>query len=382
MTDVFYLSTHHDDPAPLVSRAHFNSLIALPRELFQSVLRSIASFEQWTYSLVPERADATITDEEIMLHTQSALPLNLTRVNQYVLGLSSESDWLTLVLSRHPYCLCRRRHDGVASAVTQALRRANSNIKTTQWESRNSKSALRIRKSSNAAGTPNSEMTESNNLEVNGCAFRQILNSSSMARHQACVQSEEEACKEENLEAPQISALRDTDNSLPPATALVVYDPAPILKLTRLDLVEPSCQFEPPKATPHLVALLAAIIVNLTQYHLAFLERLEDLECNTPILSIEPCESKDLATPNISPRFDRTRSLSGSTVAEIQPREQVLSISTVSTMYTSENATKRVQWDERDNELVSPKRPKLNHYKQVSSGRVATLMDRFENFHL
>jgi len=42
---------------------------------------------------------------------------------------------------------------------------------------------------------------------------------------------------------------------------------------------------------------------------------------------------------------------------------------------------KRVTEEKADTGM-SPKRPKLSEYKQVSSGRVASLMDRFEKFHI
>ena len=59
----------------------------------------------------------------------------------------------------------------------------------------------------------------------------------------------------------------------------------------------------------------------------------------------------------------------------------------ISTVYSSHKEAKEVRWAEKrvseEREVDgSPKRPKLNEYKQVSSGRVATLMDRFEKFHL
>ncbi|KAJ4341763.1 hypothetical protein N0V95_007117 [Ascochyta clinopodiicola] len=376
-----YLSAQHDDPAPLISQTQLATLLSLPRELAQSVLSFITNFEPWTYSSIPESVDSTSIDEEPVLCTRDAMPFNMTRINRYVLGLSSESGWLILVLLRHPYCLHRSKHGGISYSVTQALRRANAHSEKTYWDRRRSSSYLQIRGESDAADFPNSNSTKSSKSSADDDNLGRPLIRTSLARYYACVQSEEEVYMDEKLDDRQIPASHNTNDVASPAAALVLYGPAPILKFTRLDLEGLASRSESMETTAQLHALLIAILLTLMQCRISLFEAIEQLERDTPIPSIESCEHKDFATSKMSPTPDRPRSLSGSTVADVQPHEESLSFSAVSTVYSSENVIKRVQWEGRDDEVVSPKRPKLSQYKQVSSGRVATLMDRFEKFH-
>ncbi|KZM24660.1 uncharacterized protein EKO05_0007105 [Ascochyta rabiei] len=377
-----YLSTQHDDPAPLISQTKLASILSLPHELAQSILGLITNFEPWTYSSIPERADATITDEKLVPCTQDAMPLNMTCINRYMLGLSGGSGWLILMLSRHRHRFCRSKHDGISSAVTQALSRANAPFKKLHWKSRESSSCLQIREDSGAADCPNSNFTELNKSSAEDDTLRRPLTKASMVRYHTSVHSEEEAYLDEQPEIRRSSALQDADDVSSPATALILYDPTPTIKLTKMDTAELASRSDLSKTEAQIYALLVAVLVTLTQCRISLLEALDKLERDTSIQSIEPYESKDFAAPRMSPRLGRPRSLSGSTVADVQPHEELLSFSAVSTVYSSENTAKRVQWEGRDEEVVSPKRPKLSQYKQVSSGRVATLMDRFEKFHL
>ncbi|KAF9695410.1 hypothetical protein EKO04_006337 [Ascochyta lentis] len=375
-------SAQHNNPAPLTSQTQLASLMSLPHELAHLILGLIRNFVPRISLSMPENEDATIADEELTLHSREAMPLNMTCINRYILGLSSESDWLILTLSRHPYHLQRSKRDGISPAVTQALRRANARFERMQWEGRESRRCLQIHEDSNTADFTDSHFTKWDDSPADDDTLGQKLRRESMAKYHACVQPEEDVYLEQELEERQVSVSQDTVAASPPATALILYDPAPVLKLTESDVSELASRLELSKATRQLSALLAAVLVTLIQCRLSVLEALEKLEHDTAVPTIEPCEIKDFATSKMSPGHDRPRSLSGSTVADVQSREESLSFSAVSTVYSSENSTKRVQWEGRDKELVSPKRPKLSQYKQVSSGRVATLMDRFEKFHL
>ena len=176
----------------------------------------------------------------------------------------------------------------------------------------------------------------------------------------------------------------------PRNSALVLHRPVPVLKITGQDVR--SFANTPPQADAiqQMSALLVAILITLFHCRMTLLENLERLERDTPIPSIEPYESRDFATPKMSPRYDRLRSMSGSTVAESVPQGDTLSFSMVSMVYNSSDMDGNLKEVKRAEERVSeeremgtsPKRPKLSEYKQVSSGRVATLMDRFEKFHL
>jgi hypothetical protein len=210
-----------------------------------------------------------------------------------------------------------------------------------------------------------------------------------MVQYHARVEAEEAPATNERSKS-QLSGLCQALNVVPsPTTSLILYNPTPVLKLTQQELSQLASQSEQ-LAIKQITALLVIVLVTLLQCRLSLKENLEKLEHDTLIPSIEADESKDFATPKMSPRSDRPRSLSGSTVADIQPPEETLSFSMISTIYSSHYGSKEereVRWAEKrmgeENEMgVSPKRPKLSEYKQVSSGRVATLMDRFERFHL
>lgn len=343
------------------SRHIFANLLSLPYELIQCIL----NFEPWTYTPTSEHPDESSTDEELIFHTRDSMPLRLTNIYRTILGLSSADDWLDLTLSRHSYRLSRK-HGGISSAVAQTIRRMNARLGRLHWVKADLSVFPELDEDSHAKDPSAVERP-----------LKQISSVPSMPQYYAHVNSEEDLYFCEELKHAR--AMRGSENTWSPATALVAYKPVPILKLTAMDL---SSRMKSTNHAEQITALLVATLTTLLQCHSSLLQNLERLERDTPIPSIETYESKDFATPRTSPYPDRLRSLSGSTVVDVFAHEDTLSFSAVSTVYNSEASIKRVGWDGREEEVASPKRPKLSQYKQVSSGRVATLMDRFEKFHL
>jgi hypothetical protein len=215
----------------------------------------------------------------------------------------------------------------------------------------------------------------------------------SMKQYHASVHPEGENCfNGKEIAGAVCTRAAPSDKKDSTTSVLIVHRPIPVLKITGQDLrsfANPTMQAD---AVEQISVLLVAILILLVQCRMTLLENHERLERDTPISSIEPSESRDSATPKMSPRHDRLRSMSGSTVAESMPHGETLSLSfsTISTVYNSSDVDswqKEVRWVEKrvseETDLgASLKRPKLSEYKQVSSGRVATLMDRFEKFHL
>ena len=376
-----YFDKDVDGTVEQPSQSQFANLLSLPYELVQSILASITSFEPWTYSSAPEHASACLTDEELELYTRDSIPLNLTSINQLNLGLWSRHDWLLLLLSRHPYCLTRGEKGGISSAVTQALRRENARRERTYWERRGSRPILQVLKdvySTNRCQPADKGLF----IASNDFLGHRMSAPYRMTQYHACVEPEEASDTGEKPVLRRSSQPLDSS-----ATALIVYDPAPVLKLTQHDISDFANQSLESLGSSQMTALLAAVLITLLHCRLSLKENLEKLERDTPIPSIEADETQNFATPKMSPRPDRHRSLSGSTVADVHSHEETLSFSVISTVYSSHKEAKEVRWAEKrvseEREVDgSPKRPKLNEYKQVSSGRVATLMDRFEKFHL
>ncbi|KAJ4376512.1 hypothetical protein N0V86_006624 [Didymella sp. IMI 355093] len=294
-----------------------------------------------------------------------------------MLGFSGQDAWLALVLSRHPYHLLRSDGTGIASAITQALRRMNARLEQTYWSDREEKSASDAR----AIRTTSKEKAVGHSN-----AHRQTA---SMEQYQARLHTEEESASSETIGAEPRTERSEKKSASAP-TALIVHRLVPVLKLSSQDLILSPNTTLPTATTQQITALLVAVLITLTQCRTALLENLERLERDTPLPSIEPHEYAAPTPLKMSPGHDRMRSMSGSTVAEILAPEP-LAVSCVSTIYSlgpgSTGKEKEVRWAEKresDEEDVgtSPKRPKLSEYKQVSSGRVATLMDRFEKFHI
>lgn len=287
------------------------------------------------------------------------MPVNFTPMHIYVPGLSSANEWLGMVLARHPY----RLSSSVSSAVMQALRKANARQERRYWAEREGMSKGVLQK---VSGSLDGRLSSSKHESADDVDRKKP----SLTRYHASVQ---EVPFTEEPEFP-----RSQSDTSSPTTALIVYNPAPVLKLTALDFTQFARQPEPSPATAQTTLFLAAMLIAVSQVRLSLLKNLENLEHDTP----KPYESQffAFAPPQTSPRPDRPRSLSGSTVAD-GPHEEPLSFSAISKVYSSDGATRGVQWERRE-EAVSPKRPKLSQFKQVSSGRVATLMDRFEKYHV
>ncbi|KAF3043558.1 hypothetical protein E8E11_007106 [Didymella keratinophila] len=212
-----------------------------------------------------------------------------------------------------------------------------------------------------------------------------------MKQYHASVHTEEERWSNgnESTSAARTRTAPSDKRDHPINNALVLHRPVPVLKITGQDLRSFVHTTPPTDTKQQISALLVAVLITLAQCQMTLLEDLERLERDKPIASVEPYESRDFATSKMSPRHDRLRSMSGSTVAEAMPQGDPLSLSTISTLYGAgmDSNQKEVKWAEKrvseERDLgTSPKRPKLSEYKQVSSGRVATLMDRFEKFHL
>jgi hypothetical protein len=349
---------------------NISRILSLPRELLRSFLNSIINFEPWTYSVASDRAEVSITEADLLLYLRDAIALNYTPSKRYVLGLSSESGWVLSILSRHPYRLSRSAMGGISSAVTQALRRINAQLERSHWEGRGPNSISHVPAALGIAGP---DIIDPENARL---VPREL--------YSATVETEEEAHR---MEIPTIRSVRAAEAADNPylSTALIPYDPTPVLKLSAMDIAHLLHRQDIPEVASQPTAILILVLMALAQYRHAFLLALEKLERDNPIPSIEHYEQ----TP--SPWLDRLRSMSGSTVAEAYSREEVLSFSMVSTVYDSsaveKEAMKNVRWAEkRESEEKDTgkeaKRPKLSEYKQVSSGRVATLMDRFERFHI
>ncbi|KAF2628017.1 hypothetical protein BU25DRAFT_410641 [Macroventuria anomochaeta] len=381
-----HLSIGFEDTTELPSRYPLTNVLSLPYELLQSILSSIANFEPWTYSSNTRCADATITDKDVLLSTRDLTPLNLASINRHILGLSSTNDWLMLTLSRHPYRLSQSDKGGILSAITQALRRMNARLERMHWAGRKSNASPQILGDREIASSKNLDTASVQDAPVYDDSFDQTPSDIPMKQYFASVQSEEESYTNEYILTRPMCAARPFNGTSSSTSAVVVYDPTPILKLSNLDIAQRVRQSELPRATEQFAALLVAVLITLAPRRLSLLENLEKLERDTPIPTIEPCECRDFATSKTSFRTDRPRSLSGSTVAELLPHEETLSFSTISTVYSSDRNHDVRSAEKRESEEkdvgTSPKRPKLSEYKQVSSGRVATLMDRFEKFHL
>lgn len=102
---------------------HMADVLALPYELLQLVFGSIAGFEPWTYMSTREASSAM--DKDLLLHARDEgllLHTQLVSIHRTVLGLSSSDSWPALVLSRHP------SHQSTCDELgtTQALRNARS----------------------------------------------------------------------------------------------------------------------------------------------------------------------------------------------------------------------------------------------------------------
>jgi hypothetical protein len=360
------ISRYQDTSTQLLSTTTttmtMTNLFSLPTELVRMVFMRIVEFEPWICSSREdsETPTSTITDEELVLYTRDALPINFDRIRRYVLGLSGEAEWLVKILRRHPY----RLGDKVVFAVVQAVRRGNGR------------------------GEVVGGLERGRVVMVGGGEVRREVGME-MRRWHASVEEEEEDDGEVESGIPR---KEEQTNTLPsaPTTAIIKYNPSPILKLTHHDL---STLTHPSPTTAQHTLLIAALLTTILHHRLALLSLLSKLDSDTPLPSIKPhsAETKDFATP----RPDRPRSLSGSTIVDIPPHEESLSLSIISTVFSSEPVLssgvevgdKNVQWAEKTDteskeEEVVVKRPKLSQYKQVSSGRVATLMDRFEKFHL
>lgn len=339
------------------------------------------------YSSAAGNADFTLPDQDLLFDNRDAMPLNLTPINRCILGLSSMDDWLLLILSHNPHRLSRNDKDGISSAIAQALRRDNARLEQRHWAGRDRNPNLQISHEDNTADFEHVDQASSKEPLTDDNTPSRTSGQSSMIQYHTRIQAEEQAYSDEILLTRPLRFTERCQDISSPATALIVYDPAPVLKLTNLDIVRSSTLQESHQTTERLIAFFAATLVMLAQCQLSLLEVLEKLERDTPIPSIESYESRDFATSKMSSRPDRPRSLSGSTIADIQPHEETLSYSVISTVYDSGSGNKEVKWAEkRESEEkdvgTSSKRPKLKEFKQVSSGRVATLMDRFEKFHL
>ncbi len=362
------LSNAHDSSPSLgttgiSTQPWYFHIFSLPHELLQSILVSIADFEPWMYPSVPTIGTAgprgSVEERITPVRDNKHESLTLRPVQGgTMLGLSSLDDWLVDILARHPYRLRRSREEGIASAVVQALRRRNARFERMYWAERE-RDYDTITMRSKPART------------------------ATMSRCYASVEMEEEE------EAEPLSPVEYRSST----NALIPYNTTPVLKITHLDL---SQHLNRPVPSEHLTALLFTLFITLLRYHF------DNLPRDTPT---PPNHHKEPLTPKMSPR---PRSLSGSTVTSSPSNDEPLSFSGVTTVYTigSEDLTrKRLKWDGKEEregvekekgikrlkletETKRPKvetetkRPKLSQYKQVSSGRVATLMDRFEGLHL
>lgn len=361
-------------PTSLLAR-----FLSLPRELWQSLVGSIANFEPWSYTSIPKNAGADISFEELQLFTRDVEPINLMSTRRSMLGLSSEDGWLVLVLSRHPYHLSHNDRPGISPAITQALRRMNTRLEQNHWTDN---------KLGAGPSTRQDRAVPRGKGERHDNPARQTA---SMKHYHASIHAEEECWSDGNNSAGEAPRCTAPSNKMNDSTssALVVHRQVPVLKITGPNLISFATSTPPADAIELVCALLVAILIKLAQCRTALLETLERLERDTPILSVEPHEPRDIGTSHKSLRHDRLRSMSGSTVAEPMPHGEILSLSTISTVYSTcmHSDHKQVKCAEKRGSEekdvgTSPKRPKLTEYRQVSSGRVATLMDRFEKFHL
>lgn len=371
------MSTANESPFVQASASSMTRFLSLPHELLQSVFGSITNFKPWLYTSAAGDAGTAISDEQLLLHSSDAEPMNLISTHRTLLGLSSEDGWLVFILSRHPYHLARSDRFGILSTITQALRRMNARVEHMHWSERETRANPHAR---SHRILPKEDQTRRGNASCQATSTK---------RYHAGVHTEEESRSTESVDSAQESTALSSRRSPSTTCALVLQRPIPVLKITSQDVRSFANTSRPADAIQLFSVLIAAALIMLAQCRITLLENLERLERDTPIPSIEPYESRDFATPKMSPQHDRLRSMSGSTVVESMPHRDSLSLSTISTVYSSSNdgsqkevkcAEKRVS-EERDLG-TSSKRPKLSEYKQVSSGRVATLMDRFEKFHL
>ena len=268
---------------------------------------------------------------------------------------------------------------GIPSTVAQALRRMNARLEEAHWERIGPVNFPRIQ---SASGIARPGKIDPEDVRRAPC---QVFDESVPRElHPARVETEEDAYRIEIAAVGSACSTGTADKS-DLSTALIVYAPTPVLKLSAIDIAHLRHRQGQHELVPQLTAILIVVLMALAQHRQALKLAFEKLERDTPLPSIEHYE------PAASPRLDRLRSMSGSTVAEVCSQEEVLSLSAVSTVYDS-SAVKRevrrdVRWAEkRESEEKDTgkevKRPKLSEHKQVSSGRVATLMDRFERFHL
>lgn len=349
-------------------------ILSLPRELFRFFLSSTVNFEPWTCG-----SNESITDADLSLLPRDANALNYTSRNHHILGLSSESDWLLLMFSRHSYHWSRCAMGGIPSTVAQALRRMNARLEEAHWERSGPVNFPRIQPASGIA-RPGKIDPE----DVRRAPCQVFDESVPRELHPARVETEEDAYRIEIAAVGSACSTGTTDKS-DLSTALIVYAPTPVLKLSAMDIAHLRYRQDIPDVVPQLTVILVVVLMALAQHHKALLSALEKLKHGNPLPWIENYE------PEASQWSARLRSMSGSTVAEASSREEVLSFSAVSTVYDSSavkiEMRREVRWAEkRESEEKDTgkevKRPKLSEYKQVSSGRVATLMDRFERFHI
>ncbi|KAH6644468.1 hypothetical protein C7974DRAFT_468090 [Boeremia exigua] len=359
-------------------------VLSLPYELLQSVFNSIAAFEPWTDTPILDRGSADIADKELM-HIKDTMMLNTIPINRHVLGISSDGEWLMMVLSRHPYHLSRRDGFALSSVVMQALRRMNVRLQKMHSDARALETGVLAFKTPARALEESPISVDEKDIAAKDKTRNTISDTPSMTQYHASVQSEEKShFMEHSIKSSRTS--RATGNTSLSSTALTTYNPAPVLKLSNQDLLQITRQQDIQTTTHHLCALLLATLLTLAQCRLDLTTTLEKLERDTPIPSIEPSETRAFATPDNSPPPDRTRSLSGSTVADPFPFHQPLSFSAISTVCDL-GTREEVRWAEKrgtecEGAGTPPKRPKLAGYRKVSNGRVAALMDRFERFHL
>ncbi|KAF1922652.1 uncharacterized protein M421DRAFT_351691 [Didymella exigua CBS 183.55] len=379
---IFHLIMHNavevtmptENERPLL-RNSISPLLSLPHELLHFISSSITNFQPWTFTSIREHADPSIDDKDLLPHVGDFETIDLRPAHRTVLGLSSEYGWLTLVLSRHPYHLSRSDKTGISPAITQALRRANAQLEQMHCAEGEPRSTPIYRSSRRA-----SRISPTDNAACQKACMQQ---------YHAHVHLEEETCPVASSGAARLRTARSYEDEPSGASALIACSPAPVLKLSSQDIARLASQLQSLESTEDKVVAMAAILITLVQCRLALLADLDKCEPDSPIPSIELSESTVPATPKTGPRHDRLRSMSGSTVAEaVVAQTQSLSLSPISTTYCSgRSRTAAVSWaekrvsEERD-VGTAPKRPRLMQYKQVSSGRVATLMDQFEKFHL
>ncbi|KAJ8113553.1 hypothetical protein OPT61_g4342 [Boeremia exigua] len=370
----------------------FASLFSLPQEILRLILSSIASFEPWTYNSAPEHTENRTPEQEGFVYRSDTTSRSLPPMSRHSLGISSESNWFTTIISRHSHHLSRRGEVGISSVVSQALRRMNARTGKMYWEGRNSETTLQIPIIVEAEPSEPKETRPEYLQDDTVCedGISSTPTPKSMKQYHATVELEEEALLCENLTRLSPTII-NADCTCVASNALIAYSSTPVLKLSEPDLLHIVRQQVSREATEELVAILITIIIMFAQCRLNLLKNIENLKRDIPIPSVESCEIRESIPPKIISRQDRMRSLSGSTVAEAFPFEEALSFSPVSTVYSAGNRISEVRravtWAEKrateeHGTDISPKRMKLTDYERVSNGRVAILMDKFEKFHL